>query len=212
MPLTEQQAETIKKQLISQIENFPPEQREAINKQLQTMNKKQLEQFLIQNKLIKSEQETQKPEESASEECVFCSIAENKTPSYKIDENKSAIAVLEINPLSKGHSLIIPKKHDKIENQKSQVLTLAKKIAKKLKSKLKPKPEEVKIETAEIFSHGLVNVIPIYKNQKLEKKQASPQELQELQKKLEKKKKSSVEYKKKTRTPKILPQAPKRIP
>lgn len=43
--------------------------------------------------------------------CMFCKIAKGKVPSYKIYENKKVIAFLDINPIAKGHTLVIPKKH-----------------------------------------------------------------------------------------------------
>jgi len=57
----------------------------------------------------------------------------NKTPSYKIAENKKAIAILEINPLSKGHSIVLPLEHLKTEKLPKSVLGLAQKIAKNSK-------------------------------------------------------------------------------
>ena len=45
------------------------------------------------------------------ENCIFCKIAEGKTPCYKIYEDKDFLAFLDIKPLRKGHALIIPKKH-----------------------------------------------------------------------------------------------------
>lgn len=47
----------------------------------------------------------------ASNECVFCQIAKKKIPSLIIAENSKAIALLDINPVSDGHTIIIPKKH-----------------------------------------------------------------------------------------------------
>jgi len=44
--------------------------------------------------------------------CIFCGIVNGKSTSIKIDENEQAIAVLDINPISKGHTLVIPKNHD----------------------------------------------------------------------------------------------------
>ena len=35
-------------------------------------------------------------------ECIFCSIVGGKTPSFRIGENEENIAILELNPLSKG--------------------------------------------------------------------------------------------------------------
>lgn len=43
--------------------------------------------------------------------CVFCKIANNELPSYKIYEDNLIIALLDTNPIFPGHTLIIPKEH-----------------------------------------------------------------------------------------------------
>ena len=43
--------------------------------------------------------------------CVFCDIIEGKIPSYKIYEDEQVIAILDIAEASKGHTLVITKKH-----------------------------------------------------------------------------------------------------
>lgn len=45
------------------------------------------------------------------EDCVFCKIVEGKIPSYNVYEDPDFLAFLDINPLFKGHTLVIPKKH-----------------------------------------------------------------------------------------------------
>lgn len=45
------------------------------------------------------------------DECIFCKIAKNEIPSYRIFEDEDFIAMLDIFPYSKGHTLIIPKEH-----------------------------------------------------------------------------------------------------
>jgi len=45
------------------------------------------------------------------EDCIFCKIVSKEIPSEVIYENKGAIAFLDIEPLSEGHTLIVPKKH-----------------------------------------------------------------------------------------------------
>lgn len=45
------------------------------------------------------------------EECVFCKIIKGEIPCTKIYENDYTIAFLDINPVVKGHTLVIPKKH-----------------------------------------------------------------------------------------------------
>lgn len=45
------------------------------------------------------------------EECIFCKIVAGKLPSYKVFENDEFYAFLDIFPRTKGHTLLIPKKH-----------------------------------------------------------------------------------------------------
>ncbi len=44
-------------------------------------------------------------------DCVFCAIAAGEIPSFKIYEDDIVLAYLDINPFSKGHTLVIPKAH-----------------------------------------------------------------------------------------------------
>lgn len=43
--------------------------------------------------------------------CVFCKIAAGEIPSTRVFETDEAIAFLDINPVNKGHILIIPRAH-----------------------------------------------------------------------------------------------------
>ena len=64
-------------------------------------------------------------------------------------------------------------------------------------------------------NHAFINIIPIYKDQKLEKKQANEEELKELQSKLETKKRGKRIPKKQTKTKSSnlnLPEVHFRIP
>ena len=45
--------------------------------------------------------------------CLFCKIVNGEIPSYKVYEDDDFLAFLDIFPLNKGHTLIIPKKHEK---------------------------------------------------------------------------------------------------
>lgn len=44
-------------------------------------------------------------------DCIFCKIIAGEIPSYKVYEDNQIFAFLDINPVSPGHTLIIPKKH-----------------------------------------------------------------------------------------------------
>jgi histidine triad (HIT) family protein len=41
---------------------------------------------------------------------IFTKIVAGDIPSYKVAESKNCYAFLDINPLAKGHTLVIPKK------------------------------------------------------------------------------------------------------
>jgi histidine triad (HIT) family protein len=45
------------------------------------------------------------------EDCIFCKIIRGEIPSARILENETVLAFLDINPVSKGHTLVIPKDH-----------------------------------------------------------------------------------------------------
>lgn len=44
-------------------------------------------------------------------DCIFCQISKNQLPSYKIYEDKDFVCFLDKNPKTRGHCLLIPKKH-----------------------------------------------------------------------------------------------------
>ncbi len=66
--------------------------------------------------------------------CVFCKIVQGNLSSHKIFEDDRALAILDINPIRRGHTLIVPKKHyenflDIPEEELAHLSILAKKIA-----------------------------------------------------------------------------------
>ena len=145
MVLDEKQISEIKGKLLSQLSKLPESSREQIKIQIEKMNSEQLEAFLKQNVKM--------------DECVFCSIVEGKSPSYKIYEDKHFLAVLNIRPLSKGHILIISKEHG-IELEEGDEL---KEIEGKVTAALKNsslKTENVSIKIEEMFGHSYVSMLP----------------------------------------------------
>lgn len=44
-------------------------------------------------------------------DCIFCKIIEGQIPSVKVYEDDTVVAFLDINPLSTGHTLVVPKTH-----------------------------------------------------------------------------------------------------
>ena len=65
-------------------------------------------------------------------QCLFCRIINNEIPAHKIYEDANTLAFLDINPLTKGHTLLIPKKHVTLieELNTNESITLLKTITK----------------------------------------------------------------------------------
>lgn len=45
------------------------------------------------------------------ENCIFCKVVDGTAPSWKVWENDYVYAFLDINPVSRYHTLVIPKAH-----------------------------------------------------------------------------------------------------
>jgi len=48
---------------------------------------------------------------SAPSECIFCRILKGELAAQKVFENERIVAFLDINPISWGHTLVMPKAH-----------------------------------------------------------------------------------------------------
>ena len=121
--------------------------------------------------------------------------------------------MLEINPLSNAHSLVIPKKHlSSKEKMPKDALKLAEKVSKKIKSKFSPKT--VSAMNQSIFGHEVISLLPIYENEKLKKEKtpAKKEELEEIQKVLVEKKKKTEKKEQKVKEIKEKVWMPRRIP
>ena len=74
-------------------------------------------------------------------DCIFCQVARGESKSWKVYENDTVYAFLDINPATRYHTLIIPKKHytnifDISEEELKDVISVVKKLSKLYKEKL----------------------------------------------------------------------------
>ena len=44
-------------------------------------------------------------------DCIFCSIVDGDIPNHTVYEDDDVLAFLDVNPLARGHTLVIPKAH-----------------------------------------------------------------------------------------------------
>jgi histidine triad (HIT) family protein len=98
---------------------------------------------------------------------IFSKIVNGEIPCYKIAEDENYLAFLDINPLAKGHTLVIPKKEvDYIFDVDDQLLAgmmvFAKKVAKAIEKAVPCKRIGIAVLGLEV-PHAHIHLIPINK-------------------------------------------------
>ena len=102
----------------------------------------------------------------SEKDCIFCRIGKKEIPSKAIYEDGAHIAFLDIKPYTKGHTLIIPKKHyinflELPKKEVSELFALAQELGKKLKAALGAQLIFLSVMGEEI-PHTHVHLIPYY--------------------------------------------------
>lgn len=119
--------------------------------------------------------------------CIFCKIVEGQIPCYKVWENAHYLAFLDIHPIKQGHTVLIPKAHidytfDMEDQDLSEYMLAAKKVASVLKKTLNPKSGKVGMIIYGLdIDHAHIHLVPIDKSGDLSfsnSKTASKEELQ----------------------------------
>lgn len=113
------------------------------------------------------------------QDSIFTKIINKELPCYKIAENNNFIAFLDIVPLKKGHTLVVPKIqvdyiYDLPDKVLSDLFIFSKTIAKKIKSVIDCKRVGVAVIGLEV-PHAHVHLVPIneisdmnFQNQRIE--------------------------------------------
>jgi histidine triad (HIT) family protein len=112
------------------------------------------------------------------EDCVFCKIVEGKLPAHKIWEDEQFLAILDINPNTPGHTLLLPKIHepyvfDLEPNLYSSLFNLAKKLSKPILEITKAKRIGVVIQGFTV-PHVHLHLIPMNDVHDLDDARATP--------------------------------------
>ena len=101
---------------------------------------------------------------------IFSKIINGEIPSYKVAENEKFYAFLDINPLQKGHTLVVPKLaepeadyiFDLEDDMLSEMLVFAKQVARGIKGVVECKRVGVAVIGLEV-PHVHMHLIPISK-------------------------------------------------
>ncbi len=110
---------------------------------------------------------------SKKTDCIFCRIIKGELPSYKVYEDNSVIAFLDIFPIHSGHVLVVPKKHsvdifDTPESELQSVMAAAKKIAPAVMKATKADGINIgmnnKPAAGQVVMHTHLHIIPRFKD------------------------------------------------
>ena len=98
---------------------------------------------------------------------IFTKIVEGQIPSYKIYDDEKFYAFLDINPMAKGHTLVIPKQEvdylfDIDDSVLSEMIFVAKKIAKAMEQAVACTRVGMMVIGLEV-PHAHIHLIPIQK-------------------------------------------------
>lgn len=119
---------------------------------------------------------------------IFSRIIAGEIPCYKVAEDNDFFAFLDINPLTKGHTLIVPKKEvdylfDLDDETLSGMILFAKRIAVKIKAKIPCNRVAVVVLGLEV-PHAHIHLIPIQSENDVdfhrEKLKFTPEEFREI--------------------------------
>lgn len=119
---------------------------------------------------------------------IFSKIIAGEIPSYKVAEDENYYAFLDINPLAKGHTLVVPKKevdyyYDLDDETLAGMSVFAKKVAHKIKEQTCCKKVAMIVLGLEV-AHAHIHLIPMNSENdvdfKAEKLLLTPEEFEEI--------------------------------
>jgi histidine triad (HIT) family protein len=75
--------------------------------------------------------------------CIFCAIARGEGPAEIVDSDEHTVTLMDINPATPGHALVIPRKHSEdllsiSEEDLRHTAVAAQRIAKQMEKTIKP--------------------------------------------------------------------------
>lgn len=108
-----------------------------------------------------------------NDSCVFCKIVADKAEAYRIYEDELSLAILDINPFSRGHCLVIPKRHvpwwhDLTEEEVESLFRTARTVADKIMKAYGPDFVAMYARGRRI-PHTHIFLVPTYKGDPLDR-------------------------------------------
>jgi histidine triad (HIT) family protein len=110
-------------------------------------------------------------------DCIFCDVVAGKIPAEVIDSDERTITVLDINPATRGHAVVIPRAHaanllDLDDEDMLAVMHTTRRVAERMRATLQPAGFNIlhnigRAAWQSIF-HFHMHVIPRYEDDPLQ--------------------------------------------
>jgi histidine triad (HIT) family protein len=151
-----------------------PEQIEAIKGELMSLKPEEQKKKFAE--ILSKLSEEEKEQLVGKQQCPFCLMAEGKIPVKKVYEDDKVLAILDINPANKGHTLLFPKNHAKImpevpEEVAKHCFSVANKISKALVDSIGAEGTNIFLANGSVAGqtapHVLIHIIPRHKGDKV---------------------------------------------
>ena len=76
-----------------------------------------------------------------ADDCIFCKIVAGEVPAQRVDEDEHTIAFMDLNPWTRGHALVIPRRHsrnlyDADDGDLAHTVQTAKRLALRMRDRL----------------------------------------------------------------------------
>jgi histidine triad (HIT) family protein len=131
--------------------------------------------------------------ESSQDECLFCGIVAGDVPAQIVDSDEHTVAFMDINPATRGHALVVPRKHstdlmDVPNEDLERTMIAARRLARRMEETLDPDGYNVlnacRPAAWQTVFHYHLHVIPRYEDDPLKlpwiPRGAEPEEIAEV--------------------------------
>jgi histidine triad (HIT) family protein len=111
-----------------------------------------------------------------AEDCLFCGIVAGDVPAQIVDSDEHTVAFMDINPATRGHALVVPRRHstdlmDVSDDDLAYTMAAARRLARRMDETLEPDGFNILNSTRpaawQTIFHYHLHVIPRYEDDPL---------------------------------------------
>jgi histidine triad (HIT) family protein len=113
---------------------------------------------------------------AARPDCIFCAIVAGEAPAEVLEQDEHTLTLMDINPATPGHALVIPKVHTEdllsiSEEDLCHTAVAAQRVAKRMEESLEPDGfnliNATRVAAWQTVFHFHIHVIPRYEDDPL---------------------------------------------